>query len=466
MTAPALAPAPPRFAPARSGPTYGGRVARLARALGWRFMPWQSDVSDVLNEYGAGGLRRHPFVVVTVQRQTGKTVWLQCEAVDRCLFGPPGQRVWYTAQSGLYAREKWAEIATRLLAEGSPLAGYVSAKWTNGSECLTFPNGSTFRPFPPTRDALHSMQSDLVIVDESWRHDAVRGAELLQAIGPTQATRPGAQVVLASTAGTAESTWLRGMVDRGRAGDPAITYLEWSIGDGIDPDDLDAVAAAHPAIGRTIDHSFLERERNVLSPNEFARAYGNAWTAALVRHIDAAVWERAATGDGLPAGSAPVFAADVADDRSRSAIVACAGGVCEVIESRAGIDWLPDRLVALRHKWRPAAIVLDPYGPAAPIHDRLDRAGVPLFKLERRQLPAACLSLVDGLTAGRVRYRRHPALDGAAAAAVPRQVGDGWVWSPRRSAGPIPELTAMTLAVWADAHRPAPAARPRVITGR
>src|SRR4029077_5033192 len=152
------------------------------------------------------------------------------------------------------------ELAEELTAPSSPLRAHIRAKYTNGTERLIFPHGSTLRPFPPTKDALHSMQSDLVIVDEAWKFDDVRGAELMQAIGPTQATRPGAQVVIVSTAGTADSTWLRTFVDRGRAGDPALTYLEWSIGDDVDPMDLDAVAAAHPAIGRTIDKSFLQRE--------------------------------------------------------------------------------------------------------------------------------------------------------------------------------------------------------------
>lgn len=455
----------PRFAPPIPTRHRGREVWSLARALGWQFMPWQRRATATLNTTDDAGRRIHPFFVLTVQRQTGKTTWLMTEAVQRCVMGPPHQRVWYTAQSGLYAREKWAELAHRLLAAGSPFAGYVAAKWTNGSECLTFPNGSTIRPFPPTRDALHSMQSDLVIVDETWRHDSIRGAELLQAIGPTQATRPGAQVVLASTAGTTDSTFLRAFVDRGRAGDPAVTYMEYSIPDDADPDDLDVVTAYHPAIGHTIDRTFLEREQNLLSPNEFARAYGNAWTATVIRHIDPAVWESGITVDPLPGQVAPVFAADIAADRSRGAILAAAGGIVEVVESRPGVSWMPERLAALKHRWRPPVIMVDPSGPAATLADVLTRAKIAVATVKPREYVTACPRMIDRLSAGTLRYRRHPALDAAAVAAVPRQSGDGWCWSRRSSAGPIPELVAMTLAAWADEHRPA-AGKPMVISAR
>jgi hypothetical protein len=80
----------------------------------------------------------------------------------------------------------------------------------------------------------------------------------MQAIGPTRATRTGAQVVIVSTAGTADSTWLRTFADRGRAGDPRRLLPGWSLPDDAEPMDLDAVAPAHPAIGRTIDRAFLE----------------------------------------------------------------------------------------------------------------------------------------------------------------------------------------------------------------
>ena len=450
----------PRYAtPRPAGPSHGRRVAALSAALGRPFMPWQHLVSDRLNVYGADGLRTTPLMLVTVQRQSGKTTWVKAEVVERCLFGPPEQRVWYTAQTGQYSRDQWATVAKELCS--GPLSGYVAAKWTNGSECLTFPNGSTFRPFPPTRDALHGVQSDLVVIDEPWRHDALRGAEIMQAVGPTQATRPGAQIVLVSTMGTAASTFLHPMVDRGRAGE--IAYVEYGIGPQGDPTDLDAVIAAHPAVGHTIDADFIRGQAAVLSPSEFARAYGNVATSSESRYITVGQWDISATLDPVPAHAPAVLGVAVAIDQSRSALVACVGGVAEVIASDAGVDWVPAAVRAavaagIGEVW------IASKGPSAVVWDRLAGDYPPHWLHDAGPvLTVAPAWLMDEL--GRsVRHRRHPNLDQAADAAYPRFVGDGgWTWGRRASGGPIPEIEAMTWAVWGDAHRPV-VVRPRIIT--
>jgi len=427
-------------------------------------MPWQRRGSLLLNERDRfTGQRTNSFTVVTIQRQAGKTSWVMAEVLDRCLFDGPGRRVWYTAQNGQYAREKWSELVDALNAPGSPLAGRLRVKRTGGGESATFPNGSVFRPFAPTRDALHGQQSDMVILDEAWTLQSPgRGDELMQAIGPTQATRPGAQVVVVSTAGALNtSTFLKPLVDRGRAGDPAVPYLEWSIGDDVDPFDLDAVAAAHPAVGWTIDRSFLEREAGVLvdMPGEYARAYGNRWTHTLERVIDAAVWDRAATTDLMPPGPV-VLAADIALDRSRGAIVACRNGLIEVVASRPGTDWLAAELLTIIAAQRPAAVVVDRTGPAATLADDLAGAGIDLYPLTAATYAAACARFEDDLTNGRIRYRIHPALDAAVVGAAKRPYGEGWAWGRRTAAAPICELVAATLASWADRHRPAPPVRP------
>src|SRR4029077_16346888 len=111
-------------------------------------MPWQLLASDLVNEH-VNGLRTRPFVVVTIQRQAGKTTWLLARALERCLFGAPFRRVWYTAQNGQYAREKWGELAEQLVGHNSPPRKHVRAKYPNGPDRLISPNGSPFRPFPP-----------------------------------------------------------------------------------------------------------------------------------------------------------------------------------------------------------------------------------------------------------------------------------------------------------------------------
>jgi len=474
---PTLAPPSPapRYAtpPVPGRPSHAHRVAALsAKVLGRELMPWQRQASQLLNEHNTG-VRTRPFTVVTIQRQAGKTTWLLAEALERCLFGGPFRRVWYTAQNGQYAREKWGELVAELTGPGAPLRRQIESKFTNGTERLIFPNGSTLRPFPPTKDALHSMQSDLVILDEAWKHDAVRGAELMQAIGPTQATRPGAQVVVVSTAGTADSTWLRPLVDRGRGGDPAVTYLEWGIADDVDPMDLDAVAAAHPAIGRTIDRSFLVDQAGIMAatPGEFARAYGNRWTTTLEQLIPAVSWAAIRHRDGTPAaGVAPVLGADVAVDRSAAAVVACwpdTEGVptLEVVTYGPGTDWVAPRLLAL-HTAHGSPVVLDGgTGPASTVVDQLrHREQLPdwVRAVTPREYTTACAQLLDGITDRTIRHRGDPALDAAVQAAARRTVGEGWAWSRRLPTVDVSPLVAASLALFGDRHRPPNPGRPAV----
>jgi hypothetical protein len=221
--------------------------------------------------------------------------------------------------------------------------------------------------------------------------------------------------------------------------------------------DLDAVAAAHPAIGRTIDRAFLAAEAARLAdhPGSFARAYGNRRTATLERVIPAAVWAAAATPRPLPPG-AVTFAGAVALDRSRAAVLAVRGGTAEVVESSPGADWAAATLRRLAGRRDCSAVAVLRQGPDGPLADELELAGVTVSSPTSTDYATACARALDDLATGRLQYRLHPALDAAAEAAAQRNVGDGWVWAPRRSSAPIPELVALTVGHWADTHVPDP----------
>jgi hypothetical protein len=208
----------PRFATARDPGrrTVGGAVGKIAQLRGRPLMPWQQYVADVAGEVDSEGFFAHSLIVVLVQRQAGKTDLDLCQSTQRCLMGP-NRRVWQTAQTGQDAREKWDELVEEIYDNpDSRLKPFVKGKplRSNGKESLTFVNGSKLRPHPPTREGLHGKQSDTNNVDEGWAFDDVRGAELEQAITPTQTTRHkapwnGAQTfVWSAGAGPAIRTWL------------------------------------------------------------------------------------------------------------------------------------------------------------------------------------------------------------------------------------------------------------------
>jgi len=455
----------------------GPAVAKVARGLGTPLMPWQRYVADVGGEVDDRGRFVYSLLIVTVPRQSGKTTLMLAQAVQRCLMRP-NARVWHTAQTGQHARKKFYELADAVTT--SPMGELVAGKprRSAGSEALRFVNGAELRPHPPTRDSLHGEQGDHNDIDEAWAYDEAQGDDVMQAIRPTHATRPGAQTWVYSTRGDRSSTWFHGLIEQGYAGLPGVALFDFGVPDGADVTDLDVIERHHPAVGYTIEREFLAAEQAGMSdkPGEFARAYGNRATGAAERVIPLDPWLLAQTTDVLPSGR-PAYGAAVAGDGAHSSLVAAVLGpdgvpVVEVVERRPGRSWLVDRILALHDAG--VGVAIDRRGPASPIVDALELAttrsdGTPDGRLELlvpslNDATAACQDVFDRITdpAGpRVLHRAHEALDVAADTAVRRFTNDGgWLWKRNPFSDP---LEAATLAAWAVARNPAPLEAPFVV---
>lgn len=424
-------------------------------------MPWQRLVADVALELDGDQLA-HREVRVTVPRQSGKTTLLLAVMVHRALaFGRP-QQILYAAQSRNDARAKWEEHADLL--GRTPFRRLYQIRRTNGSESLRWSNGSRHGIVATTEQSGHGTTLDLGVIDEAF---AQRDDRLEQAFRPAMITRPSPQLWIISTAGTAESTYLRGKVDDGRARVDAgtsgpVAYFEWSAPDDTDPADPATWAACMPALGHTVSPADVAADQATMAPGEFARAMLNRWTSSTESVIDLAAWARCAVPESTPLD--PVsFAVDVAAERTHAAIAVCGRRAdgrlhLEVIDYREGVDWVLDRLEVLR-AWAPHAIAWDPAGPIGSISADLDRiAGPAALTLTARDQAAACGGLFDDVVTGAVAHRTQPVLDAAVAGAGRRTLLDGWAWSRRSSAVDISPLVAVTAARFAHLRAPAPAA--------
>lgn len=460
----------PRFYTSRdpTNKTYGHAVGAIAKLLGRELMPWQQYCADVSGEVDEQGRFVYPVVVYTVPRQAGKSALAIATCIQRALMRP-SQRVWHTAQTGLDARDLFRQTADEV--RESPLAPFVKIRESAGSEHIRFDNGSTLRPHPPTQASLHGKQSDLNFIDEAWSFGDVDGQALMQAIVPTQATRPGAQTIIVSTAGTAESTWFREFVERGRNGDKGIAYFEWSIPEGVDPLDLAEVAKHHPAYGHTMDMAAFEAAAVQFgeTPGAFARAYGNRWTQASEQVIPLDAWERCQTDTTIPVEARVAFGAAVSIDREHSAIVAAAivGGnpIVELVEYRDGADWVGPRLQELNQRHANAGLVVDAHGPSTTVVDWLTVNNVELLPLGTRDVTAATASFLDRIKNGDVQIRTNAYLTAAAEYATTRPVGEAFAWSRRKSSGCIAALEAATLAVRGITHLAPPPVAPAIYFG-
>lgn len=507
-TAPTMA--PPRYATPRTPGrrSFGAAIAAVAEALGKPLQAWQRHVADVATELvpdPAGSIvvagERHSWayrtVVVHVQRQAGKTTLLGPVNLHRCVLCPGG-KTWLTAQSRQDARDTWLDVAD--VVARSPLADLIGVRRSNGSEALQLhATGSTFRVFAPAEDALHGKANQAVSVDELWAFDAVTGMALEQAIKPTFATT-GGQLWLTSTAGTAASTWLRGYVERGRAAvagglTTGIAYFEWSLApepaaectelltrfrqaETVGDDELllldrvaDLVMSAHP--GEYVRRDAIVDAARDMAPGEFLRAYGNVWTLTADRTIPdhewAAIREPRDEPVSKPEPGAVALSFAVAIDRSRAAIGAgwqppelLAVDAVDIVDSRPGVRWLADRVEQLARQLRVEEVAYDGSGPNLDVAAELARRGVKLRKLTSSENQAACAGFLQAVHDRTMRHRGHADLDAAVAVAARRELGDGWAWSRRGSAGSIAELEAVTVARYASHTRPAAPAAPVV----
>jgi phage terminase large subunit-like protein len=267
----------PRWATPRTRRrTQATQVARVARQLGLKLLPWQQQVLAVGLER-AGRRPAYRDCLVSVPRQSGKSS-LALALLAWRMLDEPGCRVAYAAQNRLAAREKllgvwWPRIAH------SDLAGDFQLYRGYGAESLRCANGSTLQLLASTESAGHGETLDLAIVDEAWVHT---DATVEQATRPTMATRRNAQLWAMSTAGTSRSTWWKGKLDAGRAAaqmgvDDWLCLLEWCADEGDDPGDEASWWRAMPALGRLVDVETIRADLQNMGPAEFRRAYLNLW---------------------------------------------------------------------------------------------------------------------------------------------------------------------------------------------
>ena len=457
--------APPRFATRRSPgrPTLGDAVARVAALLGTPPLPWQRLVLDVALELEADGRPAFREVRVTVPRQQGKTAGLLLPVmVHRALGGvdPRPQRILYTAQDRNHAREKWSEQVEHL--DRSPLRRLYTVRRSNGSEAIRWRTGSVHGVTASGERSGHGFTLDLGVIDEAFAQTDDR---LEQAFRPAMVTRPDAQLWVVSTAGTEESVFLRERVEDGRARVEAdqrdgVAYFEWSAPDDAAVDDPATWAAAMPALGHTVDLATVRADLGAMDEAEFARAYLNRWRPGGTPVFELADWV-ACHDPGSSAQLELGFGVDVAPDRGHASIAVAGsrpdGRVhLELVERRAGTDWVVGRLAELVERHAPVALALDPAGPAGSLVTDLTRLPrvPPLVLVTARQYAQACGQLYDDVAVRRIAHRAQPALDDAVVAARRRSSGDSWVWArPTGGTDPSP-LIAATLARWGWATAP------------
>lgn len=495
MTTSAL-PCPPRVGTPRdiSRASLGPRVGQVMTRLGLPPTPWQQHVLDVALEVLPSGRLRYREVRLWVPRQSGKTALLLGLMLHRCLTWPD-QRVMYTAQTRIKARTKFVDEHIPLL-ERSKYARHFVKRMTNGSEQLQFPKGprdlmSRWGVESTTKKAGHGDSVDLVIADEFF---AQQDDRLENGARPTMITRDSPQMWFVSTFGDDDDKAVMGKplwtkVDDGRTRAKfgswgSVCYFEWSAAD-IDSDDIDygdieLWRRTMPALecnGGIIREEAMRDEFDGMTLAAFKRAYLNLRPVKneVVRVFPGSSWQDSTDTDSGLEGGRLSLAWDVSPDGDQAS-VAFVGrrpdGLWhgEVVESRAGTDWLVARIVeAARNTGvaRLASIGVLPGATAGAFIADVEKAlraaelwpatlKLPLVELSTGRYAQACGTVFTAVKDDGFRHLGQRWLNDAVDGLKRRPSAEAWLWDRRRWTLNITPMCAVTVALAAFEDAPEP----------
>ena len=448
----------------------------VARALGQQQLPWQALVSRIAGERHPEDQSRYRYrtVILTVPRQTGKTVGIGHLMTTRALT-TGRYEAWYTAQTGKTAARRWGDLVTAIGA--SPLATHASVKRGVGTQSIAWPNESVILPFAPTPDSLHSETPDLVVLDECWAHSEQLGAALEAAIQPAQQTIPHRQLWMVSTRGDASSTWWHSWLRRGRESltDPNtdICYIDYSLADNLDPYDPALWPMFHPGAGRLTSLDDMRAMAASMTEGNWLRSICNRATTSRESIIPGDEW--AALADPMLAwrGQPLHIAYDVAKSSARSTITGAwfdpdaadsAGRWClRVIRAETGAAWVLPYLSELKDELHPASVTADDGGETRAVTDQALRAGIEVDVLSTRDLATGTGELIRLARMGQLIHDGDEGLAAAMAAAVHRPIADATIPSRRLSLAPIDAWVSAIVALRAGMAEPVPAPQPLIV---
>lgn len=460
--------APAKFATPRNPErrSDGARIAKVAEGLGVPLMPWQRQVVDVATERDDAGNLVYEIVLVTVPRQSGKSTLIWTLITDR-LLTMRNRRIFYTAQSQQDARRRFADLET--LASESPFVDVLKfrrAMSDTGAECLL--TGTRASTFAPSFKALHGETPPLVVLDEIFSLPLELGDAMLEgAIIPAQQTLAGnRQVWMISTAGTAESQFMRKWVDIARAGRrPRMAFFEWSLPEGLDPYAPESLEAFHPAVGHLVTADDLLESRPE-SKAAWLRGYCNLWQETANPLIDLDDWDALPANTVAPRRSEISVAFEVELDSSVSSVMAAwrddAGAHVHTLHTAPGTSWLQPFLAQLRDTWDVASFACDNGGTTRRIADELERDGLPIDRISATDFASGTGALLEEARQGTLHHDGSQSLRRAIGGAQLHRTGDTARVSRHGSTAIVAPLIAAVVALRTHDHSPKPLPKPIV----
>lgn len=440
----------------------GDEAVAVAKMAGLILDPWQEYVlRGSLAERPDG--RWQAFEVgLIVPRQNGKGSILEArELAAMFLFGE--KVTLHSAHHFKTAAEHHQRLESLIrnseLVEymqgynGDPHGKIPGIKTGNSGMSFTAANGNRILFAARSSGSARGFTADLVVFDEAYDLPRSVQASMLPTLA-SKSLNESPQIWYASSAGMPDSEVLKSIRDRALspAEETKLAFYEWSTVEDADPADPANWALANPALGRRISAEYVDSERRAMSDEHFKRERLGIWSkVGSSSAIPADFWVQC-----LDAGSVPsetvAFGVDVTPLRDVATIAAASmrpdGTVhVEVIDRRAGTEWVPGRLEELRRKWEPVATVYTAAGQTSEVVAKQPRLRRHLTALDHRTYSQACGAFYEALGRGGVRHTGQDELD-TAVQACRRSKGSSelWYWTRDDRSQDISPLVAVTLA--------------------
>jgi hypothetical protein len=450
--------------------SYGPAASRLAKRAGLELFGYQRDALRDLMAVDEADLWVHFEGAMNMSRQNGKGAIL--EALELWHLFEGGTNLLIHSAHEFKTSELHMQRLENLIRNTPKLYDAVAAiKHSHGQEGIYLRDGRSLRFYTRTRSGTRGFSAGLVVMDEAMViTEAAHGSMMPTLRAQTRQKAPHGPSLIYAGSAVDELVHEHGVVftrirNRGLAGDdPSLCYLEWSVEADHPLDVTDDMAEdrrlwkiANPGLGSLIAVEHMERELRSMERRTFAVELLGVGAYPDTEGIGSTLigvedWMSLSEPDAKMADPV-VLAFDVSPTR-RSSIAAVGVSeetddyLVELVDSREGTAWVPDRLEQLNERHEVAEFVCDGYGPAVSIARQIEERGLDVRRLDSGEHGQACGRLVDGVADKTIRHLGQDELTLAIRGAKPRPLGDAWAFSRRNSSVDISPLVASSFALW------------------
>ena len=437
--------------------------------------PWQRLALNESQRIGADGKLIFPEFALIVARQNGKGTVLEALELG-WLFDTEEELILHSAHEFKTAEDHYKRM--KQLIEGndeyrSRVKKFMSA---HGQERIVMDDDRELRFIARTAGSGRGFPAKKVVLDEAYN---LTDAEMA-ALRPTLKAAIDPQMVYTSSAVNQEQH-IHGHVlarvrRRGLSGEPGLLYMEYSAPDGcehtLSPEDKvpcrvclqDRVKyhQGNPSYPILISDAAIDADRRSMSPKSFAcEDFGiGDWPEEDGEGtvIDMNTWDELCNPTSKIVGDR-VFSW-CSSDMGTVTSIAVAGRNkqgkfhIEVVASKPGTAWAPERIADLQDKWGALAWVFNPRSASAGLETEVrDESARRRIYIDPEPVSsilqaAGFASFINSAKHQRtLRHIGQESLTNALKRATTKPQGDGIVWNPRKTDGDITSLQACTDAL-------------------